>query len=85
MQWLEVEAEKKKHQQYMEYRLKLYQQRCAASGGCGYVYTTLCPKFYRLTEEVGCVSAGVLLVPRGGISLGFPGSFYSPVLTAIPR
>lgn len=28
MKWLEVEVEKKQQQQYMEHRLKLYQQRC---------------------------------------------------------
>lgn len=40
MRWLEVEREKKRQQQYMEYRLKLYQQRCVAfvlyaCGCCG--------------------------------------------------
>ena len=28
MKWLQVEVDKKHQQQYMEHRLKLYQQRC---------------------------------------------------------
>lgn len=40
MKWLEVEVEKKQHQQYMEHRLKLYQQRCVGHGCCGFCTAT---------------------------------------------
>lgn len=40
MKWLEVEVEKKQQQQYMEHRLKLYQQRCVGHGCCGFCTAT---------------------------------------------
>lgn len=40
MKWLQTEVEKKQQQQYMEHRLKLYQQRCVVHGCCQQVQKT---------------------------------------------